>query len=646
MTTPQRFNDIVATQLDINGFDSLTEQQKKLAFYLGEAGKWGRFISVDQCSKHNIPLFNNLITLYENTDKETQLHKEVHDTLFMMFSHNGIYHYVTGEKLPLPLTQAALHTAKDNFPEVVQAIDENWFNADIKQFRTLQTSAEGVDIVADSGGNFYENLTTNDVRNFREQQSNSLSTQGTEQEQLIQKRAPHGFNERLVKHEDGTIERQIISINGLYAPYVKKIVENLNNALQYAENEEQKASISTLIDFYHTGNAVDFDNHCAAWTKDKNSSIYFINGLIENYDDPLGVACGFESVVGFVNWEETQKVEAIVKNIQWFEDNMPTEARFKKTEAKGVSGFYVKAISMAGETAPALPLGINLPNSAWIKGEFGSKSINLENSASSRAGFDGELRKALYLPEYLPLIEKYSFKMNNLHTDLHEIAGHGCGKYLPGIDKKNLDTFYSVIEEARADLAALYFCADPKLQEFGIITPDMDGKDAAQALYVSYLTNGAFAQLRRINGEELTQAHFRNRQLIANWILENGDKDKVALVKENGNSYIKVNDVQHVRNLCGKLLGKIQEIKSTGDLKGAEHLVMTYGTKINQDLLKETHERVSKLNLPNVVVFTTPVMEFDENSNVKISQADNFLDQQVQLFKANCTLPLKNKLKI
>lgn len=639
MTYTERFNDIAVTQLNTQGFEQLTSRQKKLAYYLAQAGLWGRYISLDQGSEYNVPMFRTLLALKrELADRGAAeaLQKQLYDSLFIMFAHNGVYHSTTGAKLELPLVEADLSQASgpagSRTAELVGTLKTLWFSDVIKPWRTVQT--EGVDVVASSGANFYKDLTTEEVLQWRAANYPQHALAGDEDPEI----PPYGFNERLSRDSAGAIRREVVCANGLYGPYVQKIIENLVKALEFAENDSQRASLSTLIDFYQSGTAESFDNHCVAWVKDQASSIYFINGLIESYDDPLGICCGFESIVAFKNPLQTAKVEKIIDHIQWFEDSMPIDARFKKDKAQGLSASSITVVSMAGETAPSLPLGINLPNSDWIRKKHGSKSVNLENSASSRSGFERPLREALYLPRYLAAMDAYLNLTNGLHTDLHEIAGHGSGKLLPGVNTDVLGAYYSVIEECRADLVALYFIADDKLKEFGIYDQDVDVHEAARAQYVGYITNGVFGQLRRIKeGQDLTQAHFRNRQLISLWLLERADPEHLRLVTRDGRQYMEVNDVAHVRGLIGQLLAKIQEIKSTGNFEAARDLVMTYGTKVDQALLNEVHQRVAALDMPKTVCFVTPVLECAGDA-VTLRQVDNFFEQQAQLFSDYCSL--------
>lgn len=621
-TYSERLGDIAILQLNTQGFDALTFSQKKLAYHLAQAGLWGRAISMDQGSLHTLPLIAVLMELHDQKGGSLDTQRIIRDTLFVIFAHNGIYHSMSGERLDLPLTRRALAEIEIWNPHAARALRVHWVEAAIPVQRTIQT--EGVDGVADSGGNFYLGLTTQEVVDFR---ASAYPTPTNPQEV-----PPYGFNERLVKTDAGIV-REVVSSTGLYGAYVQKMMDQLQLALPWAENAAQKASIETLIAFYATGDAKNFDAHCVAWTNDRDSDVYFINGLIESYEDPLGVGCTFESVVAFKNPLQTAKVNRIIESIQWFEDHLPFDPVFKKEKAVGLSASSITVISMAGETAPSLPLGVNLPNSDWIRGKHGSKSVNLENVAAGRSGYEGPLRHALYLPQYHGILERYGSMTNGLHTDLHEIAGHGSGKLLEGVNPDVLGIYYSTIEEARADLVALYFMPDEKLQTIGVYDADVSVHDAALAQYVSYLTNGAIGQLRRVKmGADLTQAHFRNRQLIATWVLEKGDPSKVVMVEKDGHYYVEVHDVAYVRGLFGQLLAIVQRIKSTGDADGARELVMQYGTRVDAAIHAELLDRLSTLDMPKVTGFITPMLQ-EVDGDVVLAQTGDFLEQQLQLHR-------------
>lgn len=625
MTYSERLNDIAIVKLDTTGFSDMDLKKKKLVYHLSEAGMWGKVISLHQASDYNIRLLDNLIFLFEEVNHEEKVWEQLRDTLFTFFAHGGVYHTTTGERLDFPIQLEELRKIKDTIETftAAKAVEEILFSKDLMpHYRTVQK--DGVDVVKESGANFYVGLTTDEVKQFREEVYPKV-----EGDEI----PPYGFNERLVKNSDGSIDRQVISSVGLYAHYVGKIIKELEKALFYSENEQQKESIETLIQFYKTGDAADFDKHCVAWTKDKESSIYFVNGLIESYKDPLGIACNFESIVAFKDPSQTAKVEKIIENIQWFENNLPFDSKFKKDKAVGLSASSINVISMAGDPSPVLPLGINLPNSDWIRKKHGSKSVTLANVDSSRNTYDVPLMKALYLDKYQALIKRYDNETGVLHTDLHEIAGHGSGKVLDGVNTDVLSTYYSVIEECRADLVALYYIPDEKLKEIGVFAQDVDVKDAALAKYIAYFTNGAIGQLRRIKlGNDLTQAHFRNRQIISTWLLDHAEKDKMAMVTKDGRFYIEVNDLEYVRTLVGVLLSEIQRIKSEGDFEAAKKLVEAYGTKVNPLVHKEVLERVSSLGLANVMGFMTPIL-VDKGNDVEIMYQDDFLSQHIELYK-------------
>lgn len=620
MTHSERLNDIAIVELDTKGFESLPVQKKKLAYHLSQAGFWGKMIGLEQNSVHNLPLLDSLIALYHSAEPDSAIFVKLKDTLFTLFAHSGIYHNTSGERIDLPLTKEDLLDFSCN--QHAKVVEEILFAKPIANFRTVQK--DGVDVVVESGANFYEGLTAEEVSEFRKS-AYPEPAPGT--------LPPFGFNERLVKNAAGKIERQVISVNGLYSKYVKEIVNELTNALAYTENEQQKLSLETLIRCYETGSAEDFDAHCIAWVQDQTSDIYFINGFIESYKDPLAIACNFESLVAFKDPAQTAKVKNIIDNIQWFENNMPFDKRFKKEKAVGLSASSINVLSMAGETSPVLPLGVNLPNSDFIRKEYGSKSVTLANVDSSRNTYDEPLTRALYLPKYQDLIKRYGTETGVLHTDLHEIAGHGSGKVLEGVNSDVLSKYYSVIEECRADLVALYFVPDEKLKEIGVFSPETDVKAASLAKYVAYFTNGAIGQLRRVKlGNDLTQAHFRNRQIISTWLLKHIPEDKMAMVVKDGQFFIEVNDMNYVREQVGKLLAEVQRIKSEGDFEAAKQLVETYGTKVDAMVHKEIVERIQGLNLATTVGFMTPVLVNTED-DVVIEKANSFLEQQLEFYK-------------
>lgn len=624
--------DMLAIPLNTSGFNDLPEKQKRLIYHLTKAGRWGNTISLMQTSEHNYETFNMFIDAWvkikDASDISIDIKNEVHDALFTLFIHSGIYHNTTGELLNLKLSKTTLKFLEAKF--------SNWndfysrvFSDKTPLFQTVQNSKD--DPVLNSGVGFYrsnynERINTQEVIDYRNKLLEELASDE-------EKRAPNGFNNIIFKRSNGELFSSTInSSNIVFQEYIWGILNELRNALHYTENEEQRESILSLINVYITGKAIDFDQHCVKWTKDTQSNIYFVNGFIESYDDPLGVACTYESLVAFKNPKDEKRVSAIIKNIQWFENSLPVDSKYKKEKAFGLSASSVNVISMSGKTNPILPLGINLPNSDWIRKEYGSKSVTLSNVAQSTSNALNGLSKEFYLKEYLPIIEKYDDLNRNLHIDLHEIAGHGSCKTMEGVSKDSLGIYYSIIEEARADLVALYYSADQKFEELGVYGKD-ETNEIAKACYVSYFTNALLTQLRRIKiGNDLTQAHLRNRQLIASYILSKINSNDASLVFENGKHYVSISNVQAVRKQIGELLKEIQRIKSEGDFESAKSIVENFGTKVDLKIHKETLGRVEKLNLPSTIAYIAPKLFLDENNNVQILSNNNFIDTQIDLY--------------
>ncbi len=448
----------------------------------------------------------------------------------------------------------------------------------------------------------------------------------------------YGLNSRLVK-KDGKVTEQIYKLGGLYSDAIAHIVENLTKAMAYAENDAQRMTIARLIDFYTTGDLKTFDDYSIRWADDTASQVDFINGFIESYNDPLGMTGSWESIVNFKNNAASHRTETLSQNAQWFESNSPVDPRFRKDEVKGVSAKVITAAILAGDSYPATPIGINLPNANWIRAAHGSKSVTLENitqaydEASHGNGFNEEFVIDAPTRE---LLDKYLFITDNLHTDLHECLGHGSGRILPGVDPDALKAHGSTLEEARADLFALYYLADPKLLELGLL----DNPDAYKAEYYKYILNGLMTQLMRIEpGKDIEEAHMRNRQLIAAWAFEHGKKDKVIqLVKKGGKTYVKINDYAKLRDLFGQLLGEIQRIKSEGDYEAGAALVQKYAVKVDPKLHKEVLNRYAKLDIAPYKGFVNPVYEavYDDNgiiTDVKVSYGEDFLPQVLRYSK-------------
>lgn len=682
----ERFGDSVILKLDVDGFEMLSLKNKKLAYHLSKAGLLGRNIYYIQNYKYNLNVKNTLELIYKNLNKNK--FEGIDESLknnFILYLKDfwlnvGIYDGFSSKKLNVPFS-------KNEFNRLVEksGIDSNLSDLEItvgvlfddkmtKQLRSIQENK--TDVIAESGGNLYQNLTTDEVDFFRSVKYekihnspkfgfNSLlnkkqvevnSKEYNEYKEILLKKLDNIKDNqieinlkkqiekellRLKENKDNIeiIVEDIISEKGLYGSYIGNIIFELKNAMKYAENVEQQNSISSLIKFYESGKPEDFDNHSLNWIKDKNSEVFFINGLIESYQDPKGVACTFESIVAFKNPEKTAKVNKIIKNIQWFEDNMPVLDIFKKEKATGLSASAVSVVGMAGATSPSLPLGICLPNSEWIREQYGSKSVNLLNVHNAR-GDNNELLEEFFLEEYLPIIKKYSSEAKSLHTDLHEVAGHGSCKTLNGVKNEDLDIFYSVIEESRADLVGLFFIPCPELQEMGIIDADVNLEEFSMAQYVEYLTNGLMLQLRRVEvGNNLSQPHFRNRQLISKLALHKSiESNAIEIVNINNKHFVKINNFKTLRKIFGDILMLIQDIKSRGNYKGAKDLVEMFGTLVDLPLHIEVVERVEKLNMPKKIGFLTPIIEEvkDENNNVidfEIKNKESFIEDQLFLSK-------------
>ena len=444
--------------------------------------------------------------------------------------------------------------------------------------------------------------------------------------------------------ENGEVKEQAYKVGGVYSNAITKIVENLNKAKQYAENDKQNEVIDKLIKYYETGDLKLFDDYSIAWVEDTASQVDFINGFIESYDDPLGMTGAWESIVNFKNNDASHRTEVISGEAQWFEDHSPVDPRFRKDKVKGVTAKVITAAILAGDSYPATPIGINLPNANWIRAAHGSKSVTLENitqaydMASHGNGFNEEF---VIDKKTSDLMDKYLFITDNLHTDLHECLGHASGKLLPGVDPDALKAHGSTLEEARADLFALYYLADPKLQELGLL----DNPDAYKAQYYKYILNGLMTQLMRIEpGKDVEEAHMRNRQLISAWAYEKGKKDNVIeMVKKDGKTFIKINDYEKLRDLFGQLLAEVQRIKSEGDYAAGRDLVETYAVKVDPAIHKEVLDRYAKLDIAPYRGFVnpvyTPVLDKDGNiTDVNISYTEEYLPQVLRYSREYRTL--------
>lgn len=649
--TVEQFADLQILRYRVPGFEDLSLKQKELVYYLTEAALQGRDILFDQNGKYNLTIRRMLEAVYTGYkgDKNTPDFKAMEVYLKRVWFSNGIHHHYGSEKfvpgftpeffrqavqsvdaatLPLAEGQTVEQLCEEVFPVI--------FDTTVMPKRVNQ--AAGEDLVLTSACNYYDGVTQQEAEDFY----NALKNPQDETP------VSYGLNSRLVK-EDGKIQEKVWKVGGLYGQALEKIVYWLKKAEGVAETPEQKAVIAKLMEFYETGDLKTFDEYAILWVKDLNSRIDFVNGFTESYGDPLGMKASWESLVNFKDLEATQRTELISGNAQWFEDHSPVDGQFKKEKVKGVSAKVITAAILAGDLYPATAIGINLPNANWIRSHHGSKSVtigNITDAYNKAAHGNGFNEEFVYSDAELQLIDKYADVTDELHTDLHECLGHGSGKLLPGVDPDALKAYGSTIEEARADLFGLYYVADPKLVELGL-TPSAD---AYKAQYYTYLMNGLMTQLVRIEpGNNVEEAHMRNRQLIARWVYEKGAAEKVVeLVKKDGKTYVVINDYEKVRDLFGRLLAEIQRIKSTGDYAGAHDLVEAYAVKVDPALHAEVLERYKKLNLAPYKGFVNPKYEVVTDADgtitdVTVTYDEGYAEQMLRYSKDYFTLPSVNK---
>ncbi len=648
--TADKFADIEILRYQVPGFEELSLQQKELIYYLSEAALEGRDILYDQHNKYNLTIRRTLESVYENYtgDKNSEDFKKFETYLKRVWMANGIHHHYSEDKMlpefskeyfaelvnsvdpaQLPLTEGA------STSELIETITPIMFDPAIMPKRINQ--AAGADLVETSAVNFYEGVSQKEVEAFYDKMKDPNDNTPIS----------YGLNSKVVK-ENGVVSEQVYKIGGMYSPAIERIVGWLEKAANVAENNEQKQVILSLIDFYKTGSLKKYDDYSVLWVKDLDSRIDFINGFTETYTDPLGMKGTWEAIVNFKDMKATKRTELISDNAQWFEDNSPVDKQFKKDEVKGVSAKVIDVAMLGGDCYPSTPIGINLPNANWIRRDHGSKSVTIENitDAYNKASLgNGFAEEFMWSEKEIELAKKYGSLTSNLHTDLHECLGHGSGKLLPGVDSDALRAYGSPIEETRADLFGLYYLGDPKLVELGLL-PD---NEAYKAQYYSYLMNGAMTQLTRIQpGKDIEQAHMRNRQSIANWILEHAEKSKaVELKQRDGKTYVVINNYEKVRELFGELLAEIQRIKSTGDFEAAKEYIEKYAVKVNQPIHKEVLERYEALNLSPYRGFVNPVYKLVTNDNgevtdVTISYDEGYAEQHLRYSKQYSVLPNKN----
>ena len=633
-----KFADIEVLRYKVPGFEELSLEQKKLIYFLNEAALQGRDILFDQNGKYNLAIRQTLEAVYTNFngDKNSDEFKAFETYLKQVWFGNGIHHHysmdkfvpafsqeffaeqvkaVPAEQLPLAEGQTA--------DELIATLSPVIFDANVMAKRVNQ--ALGEDLILTSANNYYEGVTQNEVEEFYSKQKSVADPFPV----------MYGLNSKVVK-EDGKVVEKTYKVDGLYSEAISKIVYWLKKAEEVAENDAQKAHIGKLISFYESGDLRTFDEYSILWAKDTISNVDFINGFIESYGDPLGMKASWESLVNFKNNEASNRTEIISANAQWFEDNSPVDSKFKKETVKGVSAKVITAAILAGDCYPATPIGINLPNSNWIRVVHGSKSVTIENITSAydeAAKGNGFNQEFAYSDVEIESMNKYLSLTDNLHTDLHECLGHGSGQLLPGVDPDALKAYGSTLEETRADLFALYYLADNKLVELGIL----DNPEAYKSEYYKYVLNGLMTQLTRIEpGKNVEESHMRNRKLITEWAYEHGKADNVIeYVKRDGKTYIKINDYTKLRELFGKLLAEVQRIKSEGDYEAGMKLVEDYAVKVDPEIHNEVLERYANLNIAPYKGFVNPIYTAitDENGNItdiQVDYSENYVDQMLR----------------
>ena len=648
-----QFADLQILRYQVPGFEKLTLQQKQLLYHLSEAALMGRDILADQNCRYNLPIRRTLEAIYTTYpgDKNEEQFKALETYLKRVWFSNGIHHHYGEDKFvpgftaeffaacvnqvdpsQLPLREG--ETVEQLLAELIPVI----FDPAVMAKRTVQSGDK--DLIQASANNYYEgDLTQMEVDAFYEKMKEGQDTL---------RPISYGLNSRLVK-ENGKIYEKVWKVGGLYTQAIERIVAELEKAIPFAENDAQKAIIEKLIAYYRTGDLKTFDAYSVLWVQDTQSEVDFVNGFIETYGDPLGRKASWESTVNFINKEATERTRIISSNAQWFEDHSPIDPRFRKKEVKGVSAKVITVAMLGGDCYPSTPIGINLPNADWIRRDYGSKSVTIENiteaydKASQGSGLSAEF---MWSDKEMQQSKQYGFLTDNLHTDLHECLGHGSGQLLEGVDPDALGAYSSTLEEARADLFGLYYMADPKMVELGLLPV----ADAYETAYYHYMMNGLMTQLVRIEpGKNIEEAHMRNRQLIAKWAYEQGRNDNVVeLKKRDGKTYVVVNDYQKLRALFARLLAEVQRIKSEGDFEAGKNLVENYGVQVDAELHREVLERYKKLNLAPYKGFVNPLMKEVKNEageviDITLDYTEGYAEQMLRYSRDYSFLPSYNE---
>lgn len=630
-----KFYDLEILRYRVPGFESLTVQQKELVYYLSEAALQGRDILYDQNGRYNLRIRRALEALYLNYpyDKQTDDYALLEKYLKRVWFSNGIHHHYSEDKfLPEFTQQWFMQACADAGVTYDTLILPVMFDPTVMPKR--MTQQDGVDLVDCSAGNYYgEGVTQAEAEAWYESHKDT-----TDEPLWI------GLNSQLCKAEDGQIYERVYKIGGLYGPALEKINFWLQKALAVAENDQQREVIAHLIEYNRSGDLRSFNAYCIAWVKDLQSRVDFVNGFTETYTDPLGITGTWESMVNFKDVEATRRTEIISANAQWFEDHSTTDPIYKKEEVKGVSAKVITAAILAGDCYPSTPIGINLPNANWIRKEYGSKSVtidNLVNAYNEAAKGNGFNEEFMIDDAIRALYDQYGAVCGDLHTDLHECVGHGSGKLMPGVSKDALKEHASTIEETRADLFALYFLADAKLVELGLLP----NAEAYKAAYYQQMMNGLMTQLVRIEpGKDIEEAHMRNRQLIAAWVYDHCEKNEMEIIERDGKHYLQINDYEGVRRVVGDMLAEIQRVTSEGDYEAAKALVETYAVKVDKDLHREVLERYAALDLAPYKGFVNPVYtpvtdRKGRITDVTIDYSEGYVAQHLRYSRDYSNLP-------
>lgn len=634
--TADEFADIKVMRYQIPGWDSLTFNQKSLVYHLGEAAKYGRDIIWDQNCRYNLEIRHVLESIIKNYkgDRKCSEWEQFITYAKRVFFSNGIHHHYAEDKFFPECSKEYFRTLMEETGNGEAASTVIPVIYDPQIYAQRKYNGNDKDILLASAVNFYDGVTREEAMKFY----NDMIDPKDETP------VSYGLNSKLIK-KDGKIVEDTYKIGGRYGKALEKICEELEKAAEFAENDMQKGYINKLIEYYRTGDLKIWDEYNIAWVQDTISTIDFVNGFVETYNDPLGMKATWEAIVNIKDIKASERTDIISSNAQWFEDNSPVDDRFKKKEVKGISAKVIDATTLAGDCYPSTPIGINLPNADWIRKDHGSKSVTIANITHAYSKSAEESPKSI-LTEFawdqaeIDMIKKYGTLTDDLHTDLHECLGHGSGQLLPGTSPNALGEYSSTLEEARADLFALYYMADPKMVELGLLP----NGDAYKAAYITYIRNGIFTQFSRVElGRKNTEAHMQNRKLIAEWCYEQGKADNVIEMKvKDGKRYFVVNDFERLRGLFGELLAEMQRIKSEGDYEAGKAIVEKYAVNIDPELHKEVKERYASLNLKPYGGFINPeivpVVENGETVDYVISYEDNFLDQMLKYGEKYATL--------